>query len=739
MRAQVHGWWIALALALTALSPAAQQRPVNPSQLPPPPPAARTPVPAVLHSVVNLVLIDVQVTDHNGKPVKGLKPEQFTVLEEGKPQKITSFQYYDIEAMETATAPDSKPVVVPLGIVAPSAKVSQEVQSHRLIVLFFDLTAMEPPELLRARDAAARYLRQQMTPADLVSVVAFGNRLNILTNFTNDRARLARAVDNLRPGKESGLAAMAEAGATAGEVDVTEDTGAAYTPDETEFNIFNTDRKLAALESLSNLLRGIPGKKSVVQFTGGITQTGDENRTQLRATTDAANRADVSFYTVDARGLLATVPGGEASKDAPGGTSMVVGGRASRLSVSGRSMFNGTAVFQGVATRNGSRETLATLAIDTGGRAFFDLGDFSDVFRKVQSDAPGYYLLGYSSTNAKWDGRWRAVKVRVATPGLRVRARDGYYAPRSDRLLTTEDRERQLEDAMRSDSPRVEFPVALEIDAFRLNDNEYFVPITAKLDSSALEWAKKRGRHETELDFAAEVRDARSGRAVAALRDTMKVSLGADRFSQLQRALLYQGGVVLGPGNYRLKFIARENETGRISTFEEDLALAPRQRTPLELSSVLLSSQLEPIKKSSEVKKTSLGEDAKLKTTPLEVSGERIVPSVTRVFTTQQQLYVFFQAYLSEKADGSKLRAGLVLFRDGEWASEAPLAGPIEVDQKMGTATFRIGLPLDKLGPGRYTVQAVVVDGAGELGAFGRSYFALRVPPDTPAMAPERR
>jgi VWFA-related protein len=721
----------ALALCVLLGAPATSQQnapPVNPRQEPAPPVSrGQTPSPrpgkgqdgGTIRTVTDLVLIDVQVTDRTGKPVKGLKPERFRVLEDDKVQKVATFDYYDIEAIETAAAEDSTPVVVTLGAVAAPERVRAAVRDRRLIVLFFDMTSLEPPELLRATDAAQRFLHEQMTPADLVAVVAFGNQFKVLANFTNNRALLERAVARLIPGKESQLAGMADAAPAAGEEAVSEDTGAAFSADETEFNIFNTDRKLAAVEALANLLRDIPGKKSVIHFTSGITQTGEENRSQLRAATDAANRANVSYYTVDSRGLLATIPGGDPSAGAAAGTAM----------------FSGAAVFRQVQSRQDSRETLATLASDTGGRTFFDTGDFREVFQKVQADAAGYYLLGYYSANAKPDGRWRRVKVRVDAPGVGIRYREGYYAPKNYGLFTTEDRERQLEEAMRAEAPRVELPIALETAHFRVGKDEIFVPIAAKLASSALQWAAKRGRREAEFDFAAEVREETSGRVAGALRDTIKVKLGAERFQQVQqRALVYQGGLILGPGRYRLKFLARENETGRIGSFEQELLLAPAaQPERLELSSVLLSSQLETVRKPSEmgkeVEKRALAADAKMKASPLEMGGERIIPSVTRVFTTQQMLYVFFQAYLPAKSDGANLRAGLVFFRNGERVNATPLVEPAGTDAKLRAAAFRISLPLEKLGPGRYTVQAVVVEAGGEQAAFARSYFALRQPP----------
>jgi VWFA-related protein len=245
------------------------------------------------------VRIDVEVTDKSGKPIKGLTANQFSITDEGKPQAITSFSYADIEAIETATADDTKPIVVSVdndGPNSPSADaISDALRDRRLIVLFFDLTSMQTDDLIRAHDAADKFVKQQMTKADVVAVVVFSTRLNVLANFTNDRTVLNKAIAQLTPDNSANLASPLYAAAENGEYDVQEYTGAAYTPDETEFNVFNTDQKLAAVEGLADVLGGIPGRKAMVEFTGGITQTGEENRTQLRAATDAANRADVSI------------------------------------------------------------------------------------------------------------------------------------------------------------------------------------------------------------------------------------------------------------------------------------------------------------------------------------------------------------------------------------------------------------------------------------------------------------
>ncbi|MGA2845623.1 MAG: VWA domain-containing protein [Candidatus Acidiferrales bacterium] len=685
---------------------------------------------SVLHTSSDLVRIDVEVTDKSGKPIKGLRADQFVVTDNGKRQDISSFSYADIESIEAAGAEDAKPVVVPVdneGPNAPSAEaISDQLRDRRLIVLFFDLTSMQTDDLIRAHDAAQKFVKQQMTKADVVAVVAFSTRITVLANFTNDRATINKAIAQLTANSSSDLANPLYAAAENGEYDVQEYTGAAFTPDETEFNVFNTDQKLAAVEGLANVLGGIPGRKALVEFTGGITQTGEENRTQLRAATDAANRADVSIYSIDSRGLFAAPPGGDTTTNAATGTSM----------------FTGASVFHQTDQREDSRDTLATLSTDTGGKAFFDLGDLSEAFPKIQQDNTGYYLIGYRlGADVKRDGRWRAIRVKVSAPGAHIRYREGYYAPRDFQHLEKEDRDQQLANAVNSDNPVVELPVAVETGMFRLSEQQTYVPVAAKISASALDWAEKHGKRQAEFDFAVDVRAVPSGQAVAQLRDTTQVNLDSERFQQInQKNLLYQGGVVLAPGNYRLKFVARENESGKIGTFEQNLSVPAAQPGKMTLSSVLLSSQLVPVQKSSEVQTKGQGVRAKLANSPLEINGETIVPSVTRLFTQSQTLYVFFQAYFPEKTenkeafDGNSLRAGLIFFRNGLQVNATPLLAPSEVDPKKYTASFRISLPLAKLQGGRYTVQAVVIAPGTQHSAFSRAYLALQYPPPAPSV-----
>ncbi len=438
-----------LAAAISAAPLMAQsQQQSNPPPTPIPAPAPQPPSEQTrrsnqappLRTSSDLVRIDVEVTDRSGAPIKGLKPEQFTVTDNGKPQKISTFLYSDIEAIERAGNEDQKPMTIPVDPPAPLPEetVSNAVRDRRLLVLFFDMTSMENDDVFRAHDAAQKFIDKQMTAADLVSIVVYGNKLSVWVDFTNDRKALAKAISGLTSNAATQLADNPYAAAQNGEYDVQEYTGAAYTADETEFNVFNTDQKLAAVEGLANVLAAIPGRKAIVQFTGGITQTGEENRTELRSATDAANRADVAIYSIDARGLFATVPGGDATANA----------------ATGNSLYTGASVYHQTDQRQDSRDTLATLSSDTGGHAFFDLGDLSQAFPQIQKENGGYYLVGYTlASNIRRDGTYHSIHVKVNASGAKVRYREGYYAPRDFQHLEKEDREQQLADALHSENP----------------------------------------------------------------------------------------------------------------------------------------------------------------------------------------------------------------------------------------------------------------------------------------------
>jgi len=675
----------------------------------------------VIRSQTNLVLVDVRVWDKAGRPVTDLKQEDFRIWEDGAPQAITSFSLEDVERLAQATADGGPPPIVDLGKLPPNITPGEAVRDHRLLVLFLDLTSMPPDDLARALGAATEFVHTRMSPADLVAVVTYTTSLRIVQNFTNDRDALDKALQGIRVGASTALAEagpQGEAGSTnaSGQEVVAQDVSAAFTPDETEFNIFNTDEKLAAVESLARMLRDVPGRKSLLHFTGGVERTGIENQAQLRAAVDAANQANVSLYTLDARGLAALPPGGDASAASPAGTAL----------------YSGQATFSQVSSLQGSRETLATLAADTGGRTFYDLNDFGPAFQQVQAENSSYYLLGYSPTNLRSDGRFRRIRVEVGRPGVKVAARPGYFAPKDFRQLTAEDKELQLQQAVDLDMPFVDLPFVVETAYFRRRDKKLNVILAAKIPGSAVSFLRKSGKREPEFDFAWRVTDS-ANRPVGVLRDTLPVKIVAEAYDQLLSGnILYEGELALPPGKYRLKVLVRENQTGKLGTFEQPLVLPASLDTGLTLSSVVLSNELQETALSARGRKgRSRGDDEH----PLQVGGKSVLPSITRVFRTNQTLSIYLESYGGKPVsapNGTPAPSGpplapsvaLAFFHRGQKFAEAgPFPGKAEKPEE--TASYFVQIPLARFPPGRYALQVNVLDPARDRVAFARVPLAI--------------
>src|SRR5689334_3650540 len=199
----------------------------------------------VFRSGTELVLVNVVVRDRSGAVVRGLGRDDFSVAEDGKPQTVTSFDFEELDAPRQAperAASDPPllqvPPARPAAPAPPLEAAKVDMHGRRLIVLFFDLSSMQPEEVERSTTAAHDYIEHRLSPADLIAVVSFSTTLRVDQDFTADRDRLAAALDAYGGANSQGF----EAGATPD--DDTADNGTAFTADDTEFNIFNTDRRL---------------------------------------------------------------------------------------------------------------------------------------------------------------------------------------------------------------------------------------------------------------------------------------------------------------------------------------------------------------------------------------------------------------------------------------------------------------------------------------------------------------
>jgi VWFA-related protein len=662
----------------------------------------------VFRATSNLVVVDVFVRDRSGKDIPDLKKEDFTLLEDGKKQAISVFEYQRLDS-EVLPAPQAPKALAPRPAPAAAPPSPIRYQDRRLIVLFFDQSSMAPQDQIRAEDAALRFLDRQMTASDLVCVMSYSSHLRTLQDFTGDRDKLAAAIHSLRVGESSDLAALADTGTT----DTGEDTGAAFTADDTEFNIFNTDLKLAALESAVKLLAGLPEKKALIYLSSGAGKTGVENQSQLRSTVNAAVRANVSFYPIDVRGLIAMAPAGNASQAASRGNGLFTGAQQTSMRDSIRDQ----------------QETLSSLAADTGGKVFLDSNDLTLGMAQAQQDIRSYYVLGYYSTNPAQDGRYRRVQVKL-TSNLQAKLdyRGGYFGPKEFGAFTADDKENQLQQALMLGDPITDLPLALEVNYFRLGRDRYFVPVAVKIPSSAIVLAKKGANEVTDFDFVGQVLDSR-GAVVSSVRDGVTVKLNEATVAQLaRRSFQYDTGFTLAPGDYRIRFLARENRTGKMGTFETAFRIPDLSARSdyLHISSVVWSSQREPL--GAAVGSASSNKKL-IAANPLVEGDAKLIPSITRVFRKDQDLYVYLEAYDAAPLPASKraeLTAAVSFFRGKAKALEtAPAEFSAPAVSRPGVYPVRIAVPLAKLTPGDYTCQVSVVDGVGKKFAFSRSRMVL--------------
>jgi VWFA-related protein len=666
----------------------------------------------------DLVLVNVTVRDKNGNFVRGLKPTDFTILEDNKPQKVVSFDVEDIDAVANQDVAQAKALASPLAQPANPAEAApaaasgaaNQFKDRRLIVLFFDLSAMEPDEIDRAINSAEHYVDTQMAPADLVSIVSLGSALLVNQDFTADHDLLKKQLQAFGTGSGQGF----EEGTT-GTTEGTQDTGQAFTADDTEYNIFNTDRRLEALRSVAEKLSHLDQKKSLIYFSSGMDRTGIENQSELRAATNAAVRANLAIYTMDLRGLQALVAGGEAQN----------------ASLRGTSAYSGQATISALNSNFTTQETLVTLASDTGGRAFLDSNDFGQVFKGVQQDTSTYYLVGYRSTNPARDGRYRRISVKVNVPGVKVDFRRGYYAPADYKHSTKEDKELQLQEELASELPTTDLPLYLNTAYFRLEANKFYIPISLVVPGSEIPFTRSSDRDKATLDVIGVVTDGQH-HAATQIRDTVK--LAVDTASEVQKKNVeYDTGLSLPPGKFHLKFVVRENQTGRMGSFETDLDVPDLKTQPLKMSSIVLASQLEPAKKGSTL-------------SPLVRDGSEIIPNVTHVFSSGQHLRLYYEVYDPARAGASgtpeagALKPGIHLltnvafFRGKTKVFESSLVELNELnarDRKAGV--FQLELPLSSLKPGFYTCQVNVIDDAAGLFLFPRLALLIRPEKTAPA------
>jgi VWFA-related protein len=642
-----------------------------------------------------LVVETVTPRDKKGNFVPGLTTKNFSVTEEAPA----------VTAQTSVTTPQAEGEIKVYRKLVQT-RIADEAPGHlsyrdrRLLVLYFDMTAMGPTEQRRALESAQKFIQTEMTPSDLISIVRYGGAaVEVLQDFTDDRQRLLRILETLKVGEGQDYAEGSDS-AGAG------DSGAAFGQDDGEFNVFNTNRQLAALQNAVEMLAHLSEKKSFIYFAGGIRMSGTANLSQLRATIDSAIRAGVSFWPVDARGLVAAPPMGDAAQASPGGIEM----------------YTGAAIMAQTATFQQSQDTLYALASDTGGKAMLDSNDLTKGIVQAQRAISDYYIVGYYTTNTAQDGKFRHIRIACTNCSeATLDYRQGYYAGKQFDKFTTADKEQQLEEALMLEDPVTELTIALEINYFEMNRAEYFVPIMVKIPGRELALAKHGGAEHTMIDFIGEIKDS-FGATVTNLRDTMNIRLTEDTAVELaKRPIEYAAGFTLYPGKYTIKILARDNETGRIGTFQANFVIPNlvKEEKSIPVSSVVLSSQSVAPNEALYNAMRPKDRDKQLAVNPLVQNDQMMIPSVTRVFSKSRKLDVFLQAYRQAAGVTQPLIAYVSLQDEQKkiFASQ-PVELLPEAGSRLGTTPIRFSIPLAALPAGKFDCQVTILDPTTQKGTF---------------------
>jgi VWFA-related protein len=675
--------------------------------------------PSRISVTTELVLVNVVARDKKGNLIRDLKKEDFTLLEDGKKQEISTFDFENVDEVPTAgPAEATVSGSAPEGNLLRAPKKGPgllDARDRRLMLFFFDFSAMDPEQIDRAVDAAKSFVSTKMQPADLVALVSLATNLHVDLDFTDNKEKLLSALASYTSGSGQGF----DNGST-GSAEGTGETGGSFTADDTDYNTFSADRKLLALESIMQALGKLSQKKSLIYFSNGISQSGLDNQTALRAATAAAVKANVSIYSMDLRGLQAFPPGGEAQS----------------ASLHGQSAYSGQSVLNDVSNNAASQETLATLSSDTGGKSFFDSNDFGGVFSQVQRDTSAYYVLGFVSNNPAKDGRYRHLKVQVKRTDLKLDYRSGYYADRDFEHLNKADREQQLEDELAAQLSQVDVPLYAGAAYFRQDDAHYYLAVSLVIPGSQIPFVTEKEKDNATIDIAGQVLEGGKF-PVGRLRDTVKLAVDSTR--QVRRKnVQYNTGFVLAPGSYHLKFVVRENQTGRMGAFEMDVLIPDLRKAPLKMSSVVLSSLRTP----ATGKKTGPN--------PLVRDQMETVPNITHVFTADQHLYLQYEVYDAAKGknppaaptsrpdaaktaaakaprDSVRVLTSIEFLRGGVKVYESkPVVTNEVAAPERKAVVLQIDMPLEALKPGLYLCQVNVIDDVSGNFAFPRFPVLIR-------------
>ncbi|MBL8219812.1 MAG: VWA domain-containing protein [Bryobacterales bacterium] len=631
----------------------------------------------VIRITVNLVQVDAVVTDARGRHVTDLEAKDFELLQDGKAQQISSFQFVRTTAPAVSAPKPADPNAPPAPPVLLRAN-----QIQRTVAVVVDDLNMSWESMAYAQQALKKFVEEKIQPGDLVAVVRTGAGMGALQSFTADKRQMLAAVERVKwnPLGRGGVSAF-------GNRDEEEEEAFA-TLDDFRDRIFSVGT-LGAINYVVNGLRELPGRKSVVLVSDGMRILDRDGNTDmvlesLRRLTDLANRAGVVIYTLDSRALPTLQMG--ANERGPR--------EMNPITMSDRMSKRRSDYFE-------SQNGLHYLATETGGIFYRDSNDIAGSLAKVLDDQQGYYLLGYSPGEATFNKSYHKIQVKVKRAGLTVRSRTGFLGiPDSNARPVPKTRQQQMLAALTSPFGSGGVPIKLTALFSENAKGGSYVSSLLHIDVSKLPFQEDaEGWHKASID-ALVITFGDNGVPVDESDKTFTISLKGNTYRQaLRNGMIYTiHHPIKKPGAYQLRAVIRDAASGKAGSASQFIEVPDVKKGRLALSGLYLRS-------AADKEQMAEGQQA-----PQDPRANPIV----RTFRHGQMMLYIFQVLNARLGEDLKPQVEIQasVFRDGKRVFEGKRMpyepGAVFHPKRMLTAgQLRLGT---EMAPGEYMLQVRVTD-----------------------------
>lgn len=542
-----------------------------------------------------LIQIDVTVTDKDGKVVTDLKPEDFEVYENKQKQEITNFSFVSaapqLQSPSTPKA-EKKPEN---GIPLPPVSVKPE-QIRRTIALVVDDLGLSFESTYFVRRSLKKFVDEQMQPNDLVAVIRTGSGAGALQQFTSDKRQLYAAIEAIKWNAlgRAGVSAFAPIEPTP--LENAQSAGADVSNEDVEeekqrINDFNNFREdifsVGTLGAINFVVKGmneLPGRKSIMLFSDGFAICNAQNTDRcarildsLKQLTDLCNRAAVSIYSLDARGLAYT---GITAADNVGANPQAIQNAMSSRSAE---LFD-------------KQEGLSYLANETGGRAFFNNNDFNKSLDKALEDQKGFYLLGYQPDSETFDPvkrRFNKLDIKVKRPGTSVRYRSGFFGVADRKVVATQKTPaQQILTAL--SSPFAASGIELHLNTLFGKDEKQgaFVQSFLHIDAKELKFSDTPDGQKQAVFNLLAVNFGANGIPIEQISKTYTLKVKAEAYEQISKEGFVYNFLfpIKKAGAYQMRVAIRDSETSKVGSASQFIEVPDIKKQRAMLSGILLEN-----------------------------------------------------------------------------------------------------------------------------------------------------